>query len=379
MKFNTQVIHGGNQIDPRTGAVNMPIYQTTTYKQTVLGGGAEWEYTRSENPTRAALEQLMAELEHGTAGFAFASGMSAIHSVMSTLSAGDHVLLGDDVYGGTFRLVNTILSRLGVEFDQVNMTDLTAVSATLKPNTKMIFLETPTNPLLKLADIQALADIAHNHGAKLGIDNTFATPYNQNPLDLGADFVAHSGTKYLGGHSDVLSGFVIVKDADLKTQIKHLQMSVGSVLGPSDSYLVLRSLKTFALRMKAHNDNASALFKWLEKQDKVAKIYYPGDENAAQFSIAKKQMRGFSGMISIELQPGLDIKKFVENLQIFALAESLGGVESLLDVPAVMTHASIPADVRHAHGIADELIRLSVGIEDIEDLIADLEQAFALI
>ncbi|MCX7577940.1 PLP-dependent transferase [Leuconostoc falkenbergense] len=354
MNIRTQVIHGGHQVDPRTGAVNMPIYQTTTFKQTELGGGAKWEYTRSENPTRASLEELIASLEHGTAGFAFSSGMSAIHAVMSTLSAGDHILLADDVYGGTFRLVNSILARLDITYDQVDMADLSAVTSALKPNTKMIFLETPTNPLLKLADIQDLSLIAHKHQATLAVDNTFATPYNQVPLDLGADFVIHSA------------------------EIKHLQMSIGATLGASDSYLVLRSLKTFALRMRAHNDNAQTLFNWLQTQSQVAKIYYPGDASSAQYAIAQKQMQGgFGGMISIELQAGLDVKKFVESLKIFTLAESLGGVESLVEVPAVMTHASIPADIRHEHGITDELIRISVGIEDSQDLIEDFQQGLA--
>ncbi|HCU42163.1 PLP-dependent aspartate aminotransferase family protein [Leuconostoc falkenbergense] len=378
MNIRTQVIHGGHQVDPRTGAVNMPIYQTTTFKQTELGGGAKWEYTRSENPTRASLEELIASLEHGTAGFAFSSGMSAIHAVMSTLSAGDHILLADDVYGGTFRLVNSILARLDITYDQVDMADLSAVTSALKPNTKMIFLETPTNPLLKLADIQDLSLIAHKHQATLAVDNTFATPYNQVPLDLGADFVIHSGTKYIGGHSDVLSGFVVTNDDRHSAEIKHLQMSIGATLGASDSYLVLRSLKTFALRMRAHNDNAQTLFNWLQTQSQVAKIYYPGDASSAQYAIAQKQMQGgFGGMISIELQAGLDVKKFVESLKIFTLAESLGGVESLVEVPAVMTHASIPADIRHEHGITDELIRISVGIEDSQDLIEDFQQGLA--
>lgn len=304
--------------------------------------------------------------------------MSAIHAVMSTLSAGDHILLADDVYGGTFRLVNSILARLDITYDQVDMADLSAVTSALKPNTKMIFLETPTNPLLKLADIQDLSLIAHKHQATLAVDNTFATPYNQVPLDLGADFVIHSGTKYIGGHSDVLSGFVVTNDDRHSAEIKHLQMSIGATLGASDSYLVLRSLKTFALRMRAHNDNAQTLFNWLQTQSQVAKIYYPGDASSAQYAIAQKQMQGgFGGMISIELQAGLDVKKFVESLKIFTLAESLGGVESLVEVPAVMTHASIPADIRHEHGITDELIRISVGIEDSQDLIEDFQQGLA--
>ena len=379
MHFATQVIHGGQQIDPLTGAVNTPIYQTTTYKQAELGGDTPWEYTRGENPTRAALERLIAELEHGTAGFAFASGMAAIYNALSLLSAGDHILLGDDVYGGTFRLVNSILGRLGITFSQVDMADLTAVAAAITPATRFILLETPTNPLLKIADIAALADLAHQHDVLLAVDNTFASPYNQTPLDLGADIVIHSGTKYLGGHSDVLSGFVVVKNADLAAQQKHLQMSIGAVQQPHDSYLLLRSIKTLALRMKAHYANAQTLADFLAAHPKVAKVYYPGLVSDAGHAVAAKQMRGFGGMVSIELVAGSDVKKFVESLEIFTLAESLGGVESLIEVPAVMTHASIPADIRRANGIADELIRISVGVEESEDLLADMTQALDLI
>lgn len=373
MQFDTQVIHGGQQIDPLTGAVNTPIYQTTTYQQKQLGGETDWEYARGENPTRATLERLIAQLEHGQAGFAFASGMAAIHNALSMLSAGDHILLGDDVYGGTFRLVNSILSRLGLTFSQVDMADLAAVRAAMTPATKVILLETPTNPLLKIADIQAIAAIAHQNDALLMVDNTFASPYNQTPLDLGADIVVHSGTKYLGGHSDVLSGFVVVNDAQLAAQQKHLQMSIGGVQQPHDSYLMLRSIKTLALRMKAHNQNASTIAQFLDAHDKVARVYYPGLETDAGHAIATKQMRGFGGMVSIELIPGSDVKQFVESLQVFTLAESLGGVESLIEVPAVMTHASIPADIRQANGISDELIRLSIGIEDVDDLLVDLK------
>lgn len=376
MQFNTQVIHGGQQIDPLTGAVNTPIYQTTTYQQKQLGGQTPWEYARGENPTRATLERLIAELEHGQAGFAFASGMAAIHNTLSMLSAGDHILLGDDVYGGTFRLVNSILSRLGLTFSQVDMADLAAVRAAMTPKTKVILLETPTNPLLKIADIQAIAAIAQQHDALLVVDNTFASPYNQTPLDLGADIVVHSGTKYLGGHSDVLSGFVVVNDANLAAQQKHLQMSIGAVQQPHDSYLLLRSIKTLALRMQAHNQNAMTIAQFLANHDQVARVYYPGLAADAGHAVAAKQMRGFGGMVSLALKPGSNVKQFVESLQVFTLAESLGGVESLIEVPAVMTHASIPADIRQANGITDELVRISVGIEAIDDLLADLQQSF---
>lgn len=374
MKFETKVIHGGTQGDPVTGAVTTPIYQTSTYHQKELGGGAKYEYTRGENPTRFALESVMADIENGTDGFAFSSGMAAIHATMSLLKAGDHTVMANDVYGGTFRLVNRIMAELGIKFTAVDTADSDALKAAMTPETKMVYLESPSNPLMHVTDIAEASKIAHEGGAIAVVDNTFASPYNQNPLDLGADVVVHSGTKYLGGHADLLSGFVVVKDAELAERIKFIQMSIGAVLSPQDSYMVQRSIKTLALRVQRHNENAMALAEFLNNHPKVAKVYFPGLPGTPDHEIAKKQMRGFGGMMSIELQPGLDVKKFVENLDVFLLAESLGGVESLIEVPAVMTHASIPREIRIANGIKDELVRISVGIEDIDDLIADMSK-----
>lgn len=374
MKFETKVIHGGTQGDPVTGAVTTPIYQTSTYHQKELGGGAKYEYTRGENPTRFALESVMADIENGTDGFAFSSGMAAIHATMSLLKAGDHIVMANDVYGGTFRLVNRIMAELGIKFTAVDTADSDALKAAMTPETKMVYLESPSNPLMHVTDIAEASNIAHEGGAIAVVDNTFASPYNQNPLDLGADVVVHSGTKYLGGHADLLSGFVVVKDAELAERIKFIQMSIGAVLSPQDSYMVQRSIKTLALRVQRHNENAMALAEFLNNHPKVAKVYFPGLPGTPDHEIAKKQMRGFGGMMSIELQPGLDVKKFVENLDVFLLAESLGGVESLIEVPAVMTHASIPREIRIANGIKDELVRISVGIEDIDDLIADMSK-----
>ena len=374
MKFETKVIHGGTQGDPVTGAVTTPIYQTSTYHQKELGGGAKYEYTRGENPTRFALESVMADIENGTDGFAFSSGMAAIHATMSLLKAGDHIVMANDVYGGTFRLVNRIMAELGIKFTAVDTADSDALKAAMTPETKMVYLESPSNPLMHVTDIAEASKIAHEGGAIAVVDNTFASPYNQNPLDLGADVVVHSGTKYLGGHADLLSGFVVVKDAKLAERIKFIQMSIGAVLSPQDSYMVQRSIKTLALRVQRHNENAMALAEFLNNHPKVAKVYFPGLPGTPDHEIARKQMRGFGGMMSIELQPGLDVKKFVENLDVFLLAESLGGVESLIEVPAVMTHASIPREIRIANGIKDELVRISVGIEDIDDLIADMSK-----
>lgn len=374
MKFETKVIHGGTQGDPVTGAVTTPIYQTSTYHQKELGGGAKYEYTRGENPTRFALESVMSDIENGTDGFAFSSGMAAIHATMSLLKAGDHIVMANDVYGGTFRLVNRIMAELGIKFTAVDTADSDALKAAMTPETKMVYLESPSNPLMHVTDIAEASKIAHEGGAIAVVDNTFASPYNQNPLDLGADVVVHSGTKYLGGHADLLSGFVVVKDAKLAERIKFIQMSIGAVLSPQDSYMVQRSIKTLALRVQRHNENAMALAEFLNNHPKVAKVYFPGLPGTPDHEIAKKQMRGFGGMMSIELQPGLDVKKFVENLDVFLLAESLGGVESLIEVPAVMTHASIPREIRIANGIKDELVRISVGIEDIDDLIADMSK-----
>ncbi|MDR3241447.1 MAG: PLP-dependent aspartate aminotransferase family protein [Lactobacillaceae bacterium] len=375
MKFDTKVIHSGIQEDPATGAINIPIYQTSTYHQKELGGGAKYEYTRGENPSRFAVESVMAELENGVAGFAFSSGMAAIHATMGLLQTGDHIVMSNDVYGGTFRLVDRILKPLGITATTVDTTNEAELVAAIQPATKMIYLESPSNPLLHVTDIQQAAKIAHEHGALAVVDNTFASPYNQTPLDLGADIVIHSGTKYLGGHGDLLSGFVIVNTAELAERIKFIQMSTGAVLSPQDSYLVQRSLKTLALRMERHNQNAVDLVEFLKSHPKVHRIYFPGLEGTADYEIAKRQMNGFGGMVSLELNPGLDTKKFVESFHLFKLAESLGGVESLIEVPAGMTHASIPREIRIANGIQDELVRISVGIENSADLIEDMKQA----
>lgn len=375
MKFNTKLIHGGNNEDPVTGAVSTPIYRTATYHQHELGGDPAWEYSRTGDPTRAALEKLMAELENGTAGFAFASGSAAIHAVFSLFSAGDHFIVGKDVYGGTFRLINQVLKRFGLEFTVVDTQDLTAVERAIQKNTVALYFETPTNPLLQIADIEALAGIAKNHGILTIVDNTFATPYNQNPLTLGADVVVHSATKYLAGHSDVIGGIAVTNNDALVDRLAFLQNSIGSVLGPDDAWLIMRGIKTLGARMRIHHENAAAIVDFLTADPRVARIYYPGLPDFPGHAIAARQMRHFGAMVSFELQPGLSAKHFVESLQIIDLAESLGGIESLIEVPAVMTHGAIPRETRLANGIKDELIRLSVGIEDATDLIADLKQA----
>lgn len=377
MKFNTKLIHGGYSEDSETGAVSMPIYRASTFHQKVLGGEPKWEYSRTGNPTRAAVEKLIADLEQGTAGFAFASGSAAIHTVFSMFSAGDHFVVGNDVYGGTFRLINKVLKKFGLEFTTVDMSDLKQVEAAIQDNTVAIYFETPTNPLLKISDIAAVAKIAKSHNIKTIVDNTFATPYNQNPLALGADVVVHSATKYLGGHSDLVAGFAVTNDPAIAEEIGFLQNSIGGVLGPDDSWLLQRGIKTLGARMRVHHENAAAVVDLLKNDDRVAKIYYPGDPDFEGYEIAKKQMKHFGAMISFELQDGLDPKKFVEGLNIVALAESLGGIESLIEIPAVMTHGAIPRDIRLKSGIKDELIRLSVGIEDEEDLIDDLKQGLA--
>ena len=375
MKFETKLIHGGNSEDQATGAVSIPIYRASTFHQKTLGGNPKWEYGRTGNPTRLALEKLISDLEGGVAGFAFASGSAAIHAVFSLYSAHDHFIIGSDVYGGTFRLVNKVLKRFGLEFTVVDMRDLVAVEAAILPQTVAIYLETPTNPLLELADIEKIAQIAKKHQLKTIVDNTFATPYNQQPLKLGADIVVHSATKYLGGHSDVVAGLAVTNDSKLAAELAFLQNSLGSVLGPDDSWLVQRGIKTLGARMRVHHENASKIVDFLQAHPKVARVIYPGLEGSAGYNEAKKQMRGFGAMVSFELQAGLDVKKFIESLQLITLAESLGGIESLIEVPAVMTHGSIPREIRLQNGISDELIRLSVGLEDYEDLIFDLQQA----
>ena len=376
MKFNTKLIHGGISEDKETGAVSIPIYRSSTFHQQKFGAEPKWEYARTGNPTRQALEALIADIENGSHGFAFASGSAAIHATFSLFSNGDHIIIGNDVYGGTFRLVNKVLKRFGLEFTVVDTRNLTAVEAAIQTNTRAIYFETPTNPLLKITDIASVAQIAKKHNLITIVDNTFATPYNQNPLTLGVDIVVHSATKYLGGHSDVVAGLVVTNDEQLSENLAFLQNSIGSVLGPDDSWLLMRGIKTLGVRMRVHHENAKLVFDYLTANDKVANIYYPGNTNSTGYDIAKKQMHGFGAMISFELQPELDAKKFVESLQLIDLAESLGGIESLIEVPAIMTHAAIPREIRLKNGITDELIRLSVGLEDEADLLGDLKQAF---
>lgn len=374
MKFNTKLIHGGISQDKTTGAVTVPIYQTSTYAQKELGGTPEFEYSRTGNPTRKAVENLIRDLEEGVAGFAFASGSAAIHTIFTLFSAGDHIIVGNDVYGGTFRLINTVLTRLGLTFTVVDTRNIAEIKEAIKDNTKAIYMETPTNPLLRITDIKKVSQIAKKNDLLTIVDNTFATPYIQKPLTLGADIVIHSASKYLGGHSDLVAGLVIVNTKELSNQIGYLQNAIGGILGPQDSWLLQRGIKTLAVRMEAHQKNAIAIYQFLKNDSRIAKIYYPGDESAQDFAVVKSQMNGYGGMLSFELRQGLSAKKFVESLQIITLAESLGSVESLVEVPAVMTHGSIPEKIRLQNGISNELIRLSVGIEQKEDLLADLKQ-----
>jgi cystathionine gamma-synthase/cystathionine gamma-lyase len=380
MKFATKAIHVGQEPDPATGAIITPVYQTSTYVQEALGKHKGYEYARTQNPTRSALEECLASLEEGKFGLCFGSGLAATGNVMNLLSAGDHVVVGDDVYGGTYRLFEKVLTRYGLTFTFVDTRDAKAVEAAIKPNTKMLWMETPTNPLLQLADIAALSKLVKSKDSKIltVVDNTFASPYFQNPLKLGADIVVHSTTKYLGGHSDVVGGTVILNREDLYETLKFHQNAVGAVPGPFDSWLVLRGLKTLAVRMRQHESNAIAIAKHLEKHPGIEKVIYPGLTSHPQHELAKKQMRGFGGMLSIVVKGGLEnAKQFLEATKLFALAESLGGVESLIGHPATMTHASIPKDIRDARGIVDGLVRLSVGIEDVDDLIADIDVALS--
>ncbi len=375
MHFNTTLIHGGISEDQETGAVSVPIYQTSTYRQNGVGQPKQYEYSRSGNPTRFALEELIKELEGGYQGFAFASGLAATHTIFSMFRSGDHIILGDDVYGGTFRLLHQVFEKSGLRYTLVETNKPETIAAAIEPETKAVFLETPTNPLLKITDIARVAEIAKEHGLLTIVDNTFATPYFQKPLQLGADIVIHSATKYLGGHSDVVAGLAIVKDETIAKQVGFMQNAIGGVLGPHDSWLIQRSIKTLALRMEAHQSNALQVAQFLVEHPAVAHVYYPGLADHKDHDIARKQMTGFSGMISFELKKEAHVASFVEALRVFTLAESLGGVESLIEVPAIMTHASIPKALREQAGIKDGLIRLSVGIEYVDDLLADLDTA----
>ena len=377
MKFNTKAIHGGQEHDPAYGAVMPPIYQTSTYAQSTPGGHKGFEYSRTHNPTRRALEQSFASLENGRFGLAFASGMAAIDAIIKTLNPGDEVISTNDLYGGTYRLFTKVFEKFGVKFHFTGMGDPSAVEALITSNTRLIWVETPTNPMMNIIDIQAMSELAKKNNILLAVDNTFATPYLQRPLDLGADIVMHSATKYLGGHSDVIMGALVVNDEELAEQLYFIQNASGAVCGPNDSFLTLRGIKTLAVRMKRHCENAEAVARYLEKQDKIEKVYWPGFTYHPNHDVAKSQMSDFGGMLSF-VTKGNDYEeaiRIVERLKIFTLAESLGGVESLAGHPASMTHASIPKEEREKSGVVDSLIRLSVGIEDQDDLIADLKQA----
>lgn len=377
--FSTRVIHAGQSPDPSTGAVMTPIYATSTYVQQSPGVHQGYEYSRTQNPTRFAYERCVADLESGRRGFAFASGLAATATMLELLEPGSHVIAGDDMYGGSYRLFARVRQRsAGLNFSYVDLREPSNVEAALRPETRLIWVETPSNPMLKLADLSAIAEIAARHGVLAACDNTFASPYLQRPLEQGFDLVMHSATKYINGHSDVVNGLLIVgDDTGLAEQLGFLQNAVGAIAGPFDAFLALRGVKTLALRMQRHCENAMDLAQWLERHPRIARVHYPGLASHPQHSLARRQMaKGYGGMISIELAGGLDdSRRFLERCELFALAESLGGVESLIEHPALMTHASVPAETRAQLGIGDSLCRLSVGIEDVEDLRADLRRA----
>ncbi len=378
MKFNTKTIHGGQHHEKVTGAVMPPVFQTSTYVQSSPGKPiGDYEYSRAANPTRTALEDALASIENGARGLAFSSGLAATDCLLRMFKAGDEIIAMDDLYGGTYRLFTRLYKDSGIKFHFVDMNDLEKFQSLINENTKLVWVETPTNPLMKLADIAAIAQITKKHNILFAVDNTFATPYLQKPLDLGADIVMHSATKYLGGHSDVIAGALIIKDKVLGEELHFKQFATGATLGPMDSFLVLRGIKTLHLRVQRHCENGEKVAEYLNNHSLVERVYYPGLASHPFHEIAKKQMSGFGGMVTFTFKSGKkeDAIKFLENLKVFTLAESLGGVESLANHPALMTHASIPEDKRKEVGISDDLVRLSVGIEDIEDLIADLEQA----
>ncbi|EKN63814.1 cystathionine beta-lyase [Neobacillus bataviensis LMG 21833] len=375
MRRKTKLIHGGISEDPATGAVSFPIYQVSTYKQEGVGGHKGFEYSRTGNPTRHALEELIKDIEGGSAGFAFGSGMAAITAVIMLFNSGDHVILTDDVYGGTFRVMTKVLNRFGIDSTFVDTSNLDNIKSEIRPNTRAVYLETPTNPLLKITDIEAAAGIAKEHGLLTIVDNTFSTPYWQNPIELGADIVLHSATKYLGGHSDVVAGLVVVNSDKLAEDLHFVQNSTGGVLGPQDSWLLIRGIKTLGIRMEETETNTKEIVGFLQGHANVKKVFYPGIESHPNHEIAKKQARGFGGMVSFDVGSAENADRLLSKVKYFTLAESLGAVESLISVPARMTHASIPAERRAELGITDGLVRISVGLEDIEDLIEDLTQA----
>ncbi len=377
MRFNTKVIHGGQAHEPTTGAVMTPIFQTSTYAQLSPGKHQGYEYSRTANPTRTALENSLASIENGQFGLAFGSGLAAMDAVIKLLGPGDEVISTNDLYGGSYRLFTKIFENYGIKFHFVSMQDIKAIEDKINRNTKLIWVETPTNPMMNIIDIEAVSKVAKKYNVLLAVDNTFATPYLQQPLNLGADIVMHSATKYLGGHSDVVLGALVVKDKDLADRLYFIQNASGAICGPQDSFLVLRGLKTLHVRMQRHCENGRTVAEYLFNHPKIEKVYWPGFENHPNHRVAKEQMKDFGGMISFVAKGGNfeEAIKIVENLKIFTLAESLGGVESLAGHPASMTHASIPKAEREKIGVVDSMIRLSVGIEDIEDLIEDLKQA----
>jgi cystathionine gamma-lyase len=375
-RFDTLAIHAGARPEPVTGAIMTPIFQTSTYVQPAVGEPREgsYDYGRTANPTREALEENIAALEGGSRGVAFASGLAAIEAILKRLSAGDHVVSEENTYGGTTRMFNHVLSRFGIEFTYVDSRDLDAVAAAMRPNTRLVHIETPTNPMMRVSDIRALADLAHASDALLSVDNTFASPYNQRPLELGADFSVHSATKYINGHSDVIAGLLAVRDEALADEIMFIRKSTGAVPGPMDCFLTLRGAKTLAVRMRQHNDNGMAVARYLEGHAKVDRVLYPGLESHPDHELAKAQMLGFTGMVSVDVGTLERAKALTEHLRVFSLAESLGGIESLISVPALMTHASVPEARRMEMGVTPGLVRLSVGIEDIDDIIEDLDR-----
>lgn len=377
MRLKTKLIHAGIVGDETTGAVSTPIYQVSTYKQDAVGDFRGYEYSRTGNPTRHALEVLINDLEGGNAGFAFGSGMAAISSVMMLFNSGDHIVMTDDVYGGTYRVMTKVLNRFGIESTFVDSSNIVEFEAAIKENTKAVFLETPTNPLLKVTDIAEIAKLAKSRGLLTIVDNTFMTPYLQQPISLGADIVLHSATKYIGGHSDVVAGLVVVATEELAKDLHFVQNSVGAILGPQDSWLLIRGLKTLGIRMEETNTSAQKIAEFLVAHESVGKVYYPGLEAHAGHDVMKKQTTGFGGMISFDVGSTEKAAQLLKKLRYFTLAESLGAVESLISVPAQMTHASIPVERRQELGIVDGLVRISVGIEDVEDLLEDLEQGLA--
>ena len=370
--IETKLIHGGVDGDQATGAVNVPIYQTSTYRQAGLGENTGWEYSRTGNPTRAALEALIAELEGGVAGFAFASGMAATSTVLSLFKAGDRIIISSNVYGGTFRVLDKVFKNLGIHYSIEDTTNLETLETKITPDVKAFFVESPANPLLTVTDLSAVAQIAKNHGLLTIVDNTFMTPYLQRPLELGADIVVHSTTKYLGGHSNLVAGLAVTSNKELAERLAFAQNAVGAVLGPFDSFLLIQGIKTLGVRLDRHTENALRIARYLETSEAVKKVYYPGLPTAQGYEINKRQAKNGGAMISFELNGNYDVRKFFKGLKLISLAESLGGVESLVCHPATMTHASIPKEIREKVGITDGLIRLSVGIEKVDDLILDL-------